>query len=221
MNRSQISAFVLCLAGLSAVTNDAYAQRGGGGHGGGAYHGSAAYHGGAYHGGYYHGGYYHGGYYHGGYWWGPGFGIGIGFYPYYYGAGPYWYNPIIISPGYSYVPPVVVPGQPSAGDTFPPQPSPSNEPAPKNAQIKVLLPDANAKVWFDGNATTSTGAERLFHTPDLAPGATSNYRIRAAWTANGKEVVQELVVPVQSGRGSVADFTRPASERIAPPPPAK
>jgi uncharacterized protein (TIGR03000 family) len=202
MNRSRLIAMVLCLAGLFAATSEVHAQRGGGGRGGG---------------GYYHGGYgYRGGYYHGGYWYGPGFGIGIGFYPYYYGAGPYWYNPIIVAPGYPYVPPVVVQGQPA--DTPPLSPG---ETAPKNAQIKVLLPDANAKVWFDGNTTTSTGTERVFHTPDLAPGATSNYRIRASWMANGKEVVQELIVPVQSGRGSVADFTRPPTERIAPPPPAK
>ncbi len=200
MNRSRVIAVALCVAGLFAVTGTAHAQRGGGGRGGGGYRGGYGY---------------GRGYGYGGFYGGLGLGLGLGLYPYYYGAGPYWYNPIIVAPGYPYAPPaVVVQGQP-APDAPPQTPG---EAAPKNAQIKVLVPDAQAKVWFDGNATTSTGTERLFHTPDLTPGATSNYRIRASWVANGKEVVQELIVPVQSGRGSVADFTRPMTERIAPPP---
>lgn len=200
MTRSRLIPAVLCLAGLFAVAGMAEAAPRGGG---GAYRGGPAYG-------------YRGGYYHGGYFYGPGFGFGLGFYPYYYGAGPYWYNPIVVAPGYPYVPPaVVVQGQPEAPP--PPQATPG-EPAPKNAQIKVLVPDAQAKVWFDGNPTSSTGTERLFHTPDLAPGATSTYKIRARWTANGQQFEQELIVPVQAGRGSVADFTRPKSEGVPPPP---
>ena len=205
MNRSYLIPAVLGLASLFAVATLADAAPRGGGGGGPR-------------GGYYGGRGYGGGYYHGGYYYGPGIGIGIGLYPYGYGYG--YYPPLAAVPAYGYYPPtVVVQGQPAV-DAPPQQPSPG-EAAPKNAQIKVLLADPNAKVWFDGNATTSTGTERLFHTPDLTPGTTSTYKIRAQWTANGKQVVQELVVPVQSGRGSLADFTRPPSEGIAPPPPAK
>lgn len=208
MNRSRLIPAVLCLAGLFTVASLAEAApRGGGGArvgpAGGVYRGPA-------------GGVYRGGYYHGGYYYGPGIGIGIGVYPYGYGY-PYAYPPLVVGGAYSYYPPtVVVQGQPAV-DVQPQQPSPG-EAAPKNAQIKVLVADPNAKVWFDGSPTTSTGTERLYHTPDLAAGATNTYRIRAAWIVNGKEVVQEQVVPVQSGRGSVVDFTRPASEGIAPPP---
>jgi uncharacterized protein (TIGR03000 family) len=208
MNRSRLIPAVLCLAGLFTVASLAEAAPRGGG--GGA-RGGPAYHGGAY------GGAYRGGYYHGGYFYGPGIGIGIGVYPYGYGY-PYAYPPLVVGGAYSYYPPptVVVQGQPAV-EAQPQQPSPG-EAAPKNAQIKVLVSDPNAKVWFDGSPTTSTGTERIYHTPDLAAGATNTYRIRAAWLVNGKEVVQEQVVPVQAGRGSVVDFTRPASEGIAPPP---
>jgi uncharacterized protein (TIGR03000 family) len=208
MNRSRLIPAVLCLAGLFTVASLAEAAPRGGG--GGA-RGGPAYHGGAY------GGAYRGGYYHGGYFYGPGIGIGIGVYPYGYGY-PYAYPPLVVGGAYSYYPPatVVVQGQPAV-EAQPQQPSPG-EAAPKNAQIKVLVSDPNAKVWFDGSPTTSSGTERIYHTPDLATGATNTYRIRAAWLVNSKEVVQEQVVPVQAGRGSVVDFTRPASEGIAPPP---
>jgi uncharacterized protein (TIGR03000 family) len=202
MNRSNLISAVLGLAALFTIAGlaDAAPRGGGGGYRGGGYgYGGRGYG-------------YGGGYYHGGYWYGGGIGIGIGVYPYGYGY-PYAYPPVVVG---GYAPPtVVVQGQPAV-DT--PPPLPAGETAPKNAQIKVLVSDPNAKVWFDGNPTTSTGAERLFHTPDLTPGATNTYRIRAAWMVNGKQVTQEQVVPVQSGRGSVADFTRPMSEGIAPPP---
>lgn len=216
MRRSRLLPVFLAIAGLLAASSAAHAQRGGGGRGG-------------FGGGYgYHGGYGYGrGFYGPGFGYGLGLGLGLGLYPYYYGAGPYWYNPIVVTPGYVYTPPptvIVQGGQPGIdGQTPPPPPaqaSPGEQP-PKNAQIKVLLPDANAKVWFDGNPTTSTGSERVYHTPDLNPNANNSYRIRAQWTENGKQVVQEVVVPVQPGRGSVADFTRPPSEKIPAPPPPK
>ncbi len=199
MKRSHLITAVLALASLLTVVNLAEAQRGGGGRGGGGGYGGR--------GGYGYGGR---GYGYGGF----GLGIGIGLYPYGYG----YYPPLVAMPAYGYYPPpVVVQGQPPVD--APPQAAPAD--APKNAQIKVLVSDPNAKVWFDGSPTTSTGTERLFHTPDLTPGKTSTYRITAAWIVNGKEVRQEQVVPVQSGRGSVADFTRPPSEGIAPPPAGK
>ncbi|HZZ82529.1 MAG TPA: TIGR03000 domain-containing protein [Gemmataceae bacterium] len=213
MTRARI---LFAILGLITAHGIANAQHG---HGG-------AYHGGGYHGGYYHGGYYRGGYYP--YYRGPIIGIGIGGYGYGYGYGyPYYYPPL--APVYAYPPPptvVVQGGQPAQvaplpnAPTQPPQTaSPSTDmPPPKNAQIKVILPDAQAKVWFDNNPTSATGTERHYHTPDLTPGATNTYRIRASWIANGREVVQELAVPVQPGRMSVADFTRPPTESVAPPP---
>lgn len=82
-----------------------------------------------------------------------------------------------------------------------------------SAYVRVLVPDAQAKVWFDGALTTTTGTERLYHTAPLAPGGSYTYRIRAAWTAKGQEMIQELVVSVAPGRTTVADFTRPVPEQ--------
>jgi uncharacterized protein (TIGR03000 family) len=126
--------------------------------------------------------------------------IGIGYntsyiYPNYYGAYPY------TAPRYVFTP--------QASSYMPPTPEAQ---APANAaSIRVRLPDAKAKVWFDGTATTSTGTERLYHTGPLEPG-NYTYRIRAAWTVKGEEMIQEQVVSVSAGKTAVVDFTRPVSD---------
>jgi uncharacterized protein (TIGR03000 family) len=75
------------------------------------------------------------------------------------------------------------------------------------ATIRVLLPDANAKVWFDGNETKQSGAERYFYMPDLDPkGGPYSYRIRAAWKEGEEPMVQERVVEVSPGKTALADF---------------
>lgn len=46
------------------------------------------------------------------------------------------------------------------------------------ASIRVFLPDASAKVYFDGQGTTSTGTSRIFTTPPLEPGSTTSINSR-------------------------------------------
>lgn len=200
---------VLGVAGLLFAPDVAFAQRrggGGGSRGGGhvsAYHGGGGYHGGGYRGGGYYGGR---GY---GYGWG-----GYGYFPWwggYWGRGywPSYYDGVYAAPNYTYY---VEPGTTYA-DAAPQVPD-------NSAGIRVIVPDPNAHVWFDGSATTQTGTDRLFNTPSLTAGAHS-YRIRATWTQNGREVSQERTVPVMAGRLSVADFTRPPSEALPTPTPGK
>jgi uncharacterized protein (TIGR03000 family) len=88
--------------------------------------------------------------------------------------------------------------------------------APGVASVRVILPDPKATVLMDGNKTTSTGPERLYHTPELAPG-TYSYEISATWMQDGKEVTQVRTVPVTPGRTSVVNFTQPQSEALPPP----
>jgi uncharacterized protein (TIGR03000 family) len=193
----------LSVAGLLATANAAHAQKGGrgpshsGGHSGGYNRG-----GGGYGGGYYRGGYY-----------GPYLGIGLGYYgsayPYAY---DYGYDPYVV-PRYAYYPPsATVIGQQQAPQV------PQGD--PNVANIRVLVKDPQAKVWFDGTPTSQGGTDRLYHSPPLTAGANNTYRIRAAWMQSGKEMIQERVVPVSPGRMSVVDFTQPFSEGV-PPPPAK
>jgi uncharacterized protein (TIGR03000 family) len=85
------------------------------------------------------------------------------------------------------------------------------------AHIRVLLPDPQAKVLFDGSVTKQDGTDRLFHTPAIEPGGSYSYRIRASWTQNGQPMVQEQVASVTPGRTTVVDFTRPLSEPLPAP----
>jgi len=91
---------------------------------------------------------------------------------------------------------------------------PAPQQAPNTAQIRVLVPDPNARVWFDGNATQQTGTDRLFHTPSLQAGVANTYRIRATWMQDGREMTQERVVSVTPGRMSMVDFTQAQSEQV-------
>ena len=76
-----------------------------------------------------------------------------------------------------------------------------------SANIRVILPDPAARVWFDGAATMQTGSDRLFHTPALTAGFTASYRIRATWMEGDREVMHERDVDVMPGRNILVDFT--------------
>lgn len=75
------------------------------------------------------------------------------------------------------------------------------------ASFRVILPDANAKVYVDGVATQQTGMDRMFVTPMLQPGA-YNYTIRAVYQVNGREMTHERTIRVTPGRTTVLDLTR-------------
>ncbi|HZZ82531.1 MAG TPA: TIGR03000 domain-containing protein, partial [Gemmataceae bacterium] len=76
------------------------------------------------------------------------------------------------------------------------------------ANIRVIVPDANAQVWFDGTLTKQTGTDRLFSTPTLTNGSTGTYRVRASWMQNGKETIQERAVTVSPGQTYIVDFNQ-------------
>lgn len=144
-------------------------------------------------------------------------GISIGIYPTYPSYGPL-YTPMYppryygfndyryLEPTY-YPPPSPLPATPE----FRPQPTPIT-----TANVRVLVPTADARVWFDGHATTSTGTERVYHTPALKYDS-ATYRVRAQWTEKGQEMIQEQVVTVNPGQTSVVDFTRPVVEPVPEP----
>ena len=85
------------------------------------------------------------------------------------------------------------------------------------ADVRVIVPDPQAIVFFDGRATTSTGTDRLYHTSALAYGGTYTYRIRATWIQAGRQVTQERIATVTAGQMTVVDFTQPSVERIPAP----
>jgi uncharacterized protein (TIGR03000 family) len=187
----------------TTVTQEALAKGGGGG-GGGHGGGGGGHAGGGHPSGGHPGG---GGYYHVGPvyrapfygFYGGGFYGGFYYDPWYAYGAPYYYND-----GYP-LPPAniyVVPGSQSV-----PQMPPA-DPLGQTAQVNMTLPQANAKVWIDGNAMTTNGQKRIFTSPTLESGYSYTYRIAATWMDNGQEVRVERVVPVAPGKISNVDFTR-------------
>ena len=56
-----------------------------------------------------------------------------------------------------------------------------------------------ARVWFDGAATSQTGADRTFVSPSLIPGREYVYHLRVQWNDNGKTVERTRDVTVHAG----------------------
>jgi uncharacterized protein (TIGR03000 family) len=208
---------MLFLVGAALLLTTGAVQARGGGHGGGGHGGG--FHGGGHIGGY-HGGYgggYRGGYYHGGY--GRGYGYrhyyggsypfygSYNYYPYLYGGGgsyslenayaddtPLLNDNVTYDSGYRGLSPQEYQAYAQAAPA-----SNARPPAPIDtlAHLTVRVP-ADAKIWIDGTATTSTGAVRQFESPPLTPGS-YGYDIKASWNENGRGVTQTQHVQVTAG----------------------
>src|SRR6516162_6210549 len=74
--------------------------------------------------------------------------------------------------------------------------TPASEGMADAARIRVILPDAQARVLFDDSATKQIGVDRLFLTPPLTAKAANNYLIRATFMQGGREVTLERNVTV-------------------------
>ena len=86
-----------------------------------------------------------------------------------------------------------------AGDKQPPE---------KFATIRVLVP-AGAKLTIDDYQTKQTGTERVFQTPELAPGKTFSYTLKATWpSGTGQEIKRMAVARVKAGKVTVIDMNQ-------------
>jgi uncharacterized protein (TIGR03000 family) len=183
---------VLILAMTTAADTADHGRRGGGCNGG--YGGCSGYYGG--YGGCYGGGY--GGC--SGYYGGGGYGCGGGGY-YRAGYGSYYPGYAYMNGGGYYSPGTIVQGQTTdVRQSFYPS---SDQNA---AMVQVLVPNPDAEVWFDGNATTQRGTERFFQSPPLQGDGRYQYTIKARWNRDGKNVEQERRVDVTPGRPVMVDF---------------
>jgi uncharacterized protein (TIGR03000 family) len=128
------------------------------------------------------------------------------------------------APGSSTLPTGTWPGQPPAYNDYqetarPAQPAPavisapavkytiSVTPVPQNAgegdADRVVLmghvPE-DARVWIEGDPTTSTGKERFYKSPLLTPDKEYHYVVRVAWAEDGHWVSKESTIPVTAGQ---------------------
>jgi len=125
--------------------------------------------------------------------------------PYYGNRGYYYGNSY--SPGYYYSTPNYY-VEPSTV-VVPTEARPSYYVDPGSANVSVMLPSADAEVWFDNAPTRQRGMERIFHTPSLQPGSYT-YSIRARWNDNGRTVDQTRQVQVRPGQSVTVDFRNSA-----------
>jgi uncharacterized protein (TIGR03000 family) len=102
---------------------------------------------------------------------------------------------------------------PKVTDLAPPDKAPAADaPNTGGAVVKVdVRVPADAELWFEGQKTNQTGAERTFQSPPLEPGQKYVYDVRARWKENGKEVEQTRKVRVRAGERVTVDFTKPDS----------
>lgn len=73
------------------------------------------------------------------------------------------------------------------------------------AMLRVMLPNSNARLTIDGQATDQTGFERYFVSPSLQQG-TYEYTLRATWTENGQEMNREKRVRFNPGEQVTVDL---------------
>jgi uncharacterized protein (TIGR03000 family) len=106
-------------------------------------------------------------------------------------SGPtYRYRPSYSYTAYRYVAPSRWVG------TMPPQPASRQDDRTVHIQLRVP-PDA--KVWFDGEATTQRGEVRNFQSPSLDPAKQYSYEIRATWQQDGRPIEHTRRVRVRAG----------------------
>jgi uncharacterized protein (TIGR03000 family) len=142
---------------------------------------------------------------------GGGYYGGLGYSPYNlgYGYAPNYYDG---TPGYSYYP-----NQASLGSAAQPRQSYYPTRVQDSVNMTVLVPATDAQVWFDNQATTQQGMERIFESPSLTPNHSFTYTIKASWMESGKTVTQERQVSVQAGENVTVNFRENPREIVPQP----
>ena len=111
-----------------------------------------------------------------------------------------YYAPSYSTPSYSrYYAPAVPGGYYGSMRTEDYYPTSSTESLNQRpVRINLRVP-GDAKVWFDGNATTQTGTARSFESPAVDIGPEYAYQIRIQWKQDGKDVTKTQQIKVHAG----------------------
>jgi len=80
------------------------------------------------------------------------------------------------------------------------------DPNQGGAIVRVVVPDPNAEIWFDGVATNQRGMDRLYQSPPFDPNGNHYYKVKAKWTDNGRPMEQERQVQIRQGQPAFVDF---------------
>jgi uncharacterized protein (TIGR03000 family) len=133
------------------------------------------------------------------------------------GGGSYYY-----APGVELDPSTTVPMVPG-GEIPPaaPAPAPGIAPAPGTGQgvsntrvdglLAVNVPE-DAKIFVNGQATTSTGSTRQYVSRDLQSGFSYTYEVRAEVVRDGRTIEQVKKVDLRAGQTANVAFDFPATD---------
>jgi uncharacterized protein (TIGR03000 family) len=78
--------------------------------------------------------------------------------------------------------------------------------ATNNSAVLTVSVPADAKIFVNDRATTSTGANRSYVSRNLQPGASYTYRVRAVFTRDGQPVSEERIVKLAAGQNQSLAF---------------
>jgi uncharacterized protein (TIGR03000 family) len=102
-----------------------------------------------------------------------------------------------------------IPGSTALSTTYPRQlPAVPVETSENSARVVVRLPE-DALLEFQGVPIEGSGRVRKFTTVPLTPRRPYHYEVRAIWTENGREVVQDRHVTLHAGQRVDVDFITP------------
>jgi uncharacterized protein (TIGR03000 family) len=104
------------------------------------------------------------------------------------------------------------------GKTYEEAPLPK-PPIPKSgeqARVKVIIDlPADAKLFVDGQRMNGTSSRRMFQTPELIPGQTYYYELRAEIERDGQTITANQRIILQPGRDVAASFAELGQRRDA------
>lgn len=76
-------------------------------------------------------------------------------------------------------------------------------------QLKVLVPQADAKLTIEGKATNQTGAVRTFKSPPLNPNGKFSYTLKVTWEPNNyTKITRTRVEKVEPGKDIEIDMRK-------------
>jgi uncharacterized protein (TIGR03000 family) len=132
----------------------------------------------------------------------------------YYVAPSYAYgNTYYSSPGMAYSSPSYAPGTVIRDDSGVIRQTSYSSPGANIINLRVMVPDPNARVWIENQEMSIKGPERLFFSPPVETGKSYSYTVKASWLENGKEVNREKKLDVQPGLEYIVNFNEPASSK--------
>jgi uncharacterized protein (TIGR03000 family) len=86
-------------------------------------------------------------------------------------------------------------------------PPPREKQKTEEARARIIIEvPADAKLWIDGQLMQANSAKRTYQTPDLQPGSTYFYDLKAEVIRDGQAVTQSQRIVLRPGRESFASF---------------